>query len=252
MTYSPGGQEDGAIGNNTGTGVPVAMIMAGGRGQRLRPLTDKVPKPLLRVGATSIIERVIASINSAGVQEVYLAVNYKAEAFEERLGDGSRLGVNITYLHEQTRLGTAGPLSLLPPGFDRRLLVMNADIMTRLDFAAFVAFHDDHGDPVTVAAVEYRAQIPYAVLRTEGSRLTGIEEKPEQPVLCNAGIYLLEPGVLPLVPAETMIDMPDLLEKVLAEGAAVHVYPMKEKWFDIGSPEDFERVLMEFATGEEE
>jgi NDP-sugar pyrophosphorylase family protein len=230
----------------------MAVIMAGGRGQRLRPLTDKVPKPLLRVGGTPIIERIIASLASAGIEDVFLAVNYKAEAFEERLGDGERLGVTITYLHERTPLGTAGPLSLLPQGMDRSLLVMNADIMTRLEFSKLFAFHRQHGEAGTVAAVEYVARVPYAVVRTEDSLLTGIEEKPSQPVLCNAGIYVLEPSVLPLIPRDTMVDMPDLLEKVLADGQRVHVYAMRDKWFDIGSPEDFEHVLLEFATGEEE
>jgi len=230
----------------------VAVIMAGGRGQRLRPLTDKVPKPLLRVGGRSIVERIILSLAEAGIRDVYLAVSYKAQAFEERLGDGAALGVRITYLRERERLGTAGALSMVPPDLGRSLLVMNADIMTRLVFADLVSFHGEHGDPATIAAIRYTSRVPYAVLRTEGTALTGIEEKPEQGVLCNAGIYMLRPEVLPLVPADTTIDMPDLLEKVMAEGRPVRVFEIRDKWFDIGSPEDFEHVLLEFATGEEE
>jgi NDP-sugar pyrophosphorylase family protein len=230
----------------------VAVIMAGGRGQRLRPLTDKVPKPLLRVGGRSIVERIILSLAEAGIRDVYLAVSYKAQAFEERLGDGAALGVRITYLRERERLGTAGALSMVPPDLGRSLLVMNADIMTRLAFADLVSFHGEHGDPATIAAIRYTSRVPYAVLRTEGTALTGIEEKPEQGVLCNAGIYMLRPEVLPLVPADTTIDMPDLLEKVMAEGRPVRVFEIRDKWFDIGSPEDFEHVLLEFATGEEE
>ncbi|HYH28277.1 MAG TPA: sugar phosphate nucleotidyltransferase, partial [Actinomycetota bacterium] len=230
---------------------PVAVVMAGGRGQRLRPLTDKVPKPLLRVGASSIIERIIASLASADVEDCYLAVNYKAEAFEERLGDGSGLGVRIHYLREKEPLGTAGPLSLLPDGVGTTL-VTNADILTRLDFRDLLEDHARHDAPVTVAATEYRARIPYAVLRTEGDRLLSIEEKPEQPVLCNAGIYVIDEQVRALVPSERMLDMPDLLEKAIADGYRVRVFPIGAKWFDIGSPEDFERVLLEFATGEEE
>jgi NDP-sugar pyrophosphorylase family protein len=226
--------------------------MAGGRGQRLRPLTDKVPKPLLRVGGSPIIERIIVALAAAGVRRFFLAVNYKAEAFEQRLGDGRDLGVSISYLRERDRLGTAGALSLLPPDVDGPVLVMNADIMTRLDFSRLFSFHREHGDPATVAAIRHVAKVPYAVLRTEGSALMGIEEKPERGVLCNAGIYMLEPGVLPLVPSQTMIDMPDLLEKVMADGRPVRVFEIHEKWFDIGSPEDFEHVLLEFATGEEE
>jgi NDP-sugar pyrophosphorylase family protein len=234
--------------------MPIAVIMAGGRGQRLRPLTDKVPKPLLRVGASSIIERIIASLVSAGIGEVFLAVNYKAEAFERRLGTGDHLGATLHYVRERRRLGTAGALSLLPEASfrGRPILVMAADILTGMDFRAFFDFHRTHGGAATVAAVPYAARVPYAVLRTEGDRLISLEEKPEQRLLCNAGIYMIQPEVLSFVPPDVMIDMPDLLEKVLAEGLSVRIFPISEKWFDIGSPEDFERVLHEFATSEEE
>ena len=252
MTYSPDVREEDEIATPPAPGRPVAVVMAGGRGQRLRPLTDKVPKPLLRIGGTPIIERIIASLADAGIEDVYLSVNYKAEAFEERLGDGEHLGVRITYLREREALGTAGSLSMLPPEIDQPILVMNADIMTRMSFAELIAFHQGHGDAATVAAIEYTAVVPYAVLRTDDTRLQAIEEKPRQPSLCNAGIYVIEPRVLPLVPAGSPLDMPDLLQKAMAEGHVVRVYATAEKWFDIGSPEDFERVLIEFATGEEE
>jgi NDP-sugar pyrophosphorylase family protein len=233
---------------------PIAVVMAGGRGQRLRPLTDKVPKPLLRVGASSIIERIIASLVAGGIREVFLAVNYKAEAFERRLGAGDHLGVTIHYLRERQRLGTAGALSLLPADAaeGRPILVMAADILTGMDYRAFFDFHRVHGGAATIAAVPYSARVPYAVLRTEGDRLISLEEKPEQHLLCNAGIYMVEPEVLRFVPPEAMVDMPDLLEKILAEGLSVRTFTIRERWFDIGSPEDFEHVLHEFATSEEE
>lgn len=232
--------------------VPIAVVMAGGRGQRLRPLTDKVPKPLLRLGGSTIVERIIASLASAGVAEVYLAVNYKAEAFEERIGDGAALGVRVRYLHEEEALGTAGALSLLPDAPAGSVLVTNADILTRMDFGALFDAHATSGAAITIVGVEYESQVPYAVLRTEGERVVAIEEKPAQRVLCNGGIYMLRPDVLRLVPADTAIDMPDLIEKGMAEGLPVHVHAIDDKWFDIGSPEDFERVMLEFATGEEE
>jgi NDP-sugar pyrophosphorylase family protein len=233
---------------------PMAVIMAGGRGQRLRPLTDKVPKPLLRVGASSIIERIIASLVSAGIQDVYLAVNYKAEVFERRLGTGDHLGVNLHYIREPQRLGTAGALSLLPQDAvtGRSILVMAADILTGMDYRAFYEFHQTHGGAATVAAVPYAAKIPYAVLHTDGDRLTSLQEKPEQNVLCNAGIYMVQPEVLRFVPRDSMIDMPDLLGTVLHEGLPVRTFTIRESWFDVGSPEDFEHVLHEYATSEEE
>jgi NDP-sugar pyrophosphorylase family protein len=233
---------------------PIAVIMAGGRGQRLRPLTDKVPKPLLRVGASSIIERIIASLVAAGIHKVFLAVNYKAEVFERRLGTGDHLGVTLHYIRERQRLGTAGALSLLPQEAveGKSLLVMAADILTGMNYRAFYEFHQAHGGAATIAAVPYAATIPYAVLRTDGDRLMSLEEKPEQHVLCNAGIYMVQPEVLRFVPDDVMIDMPDLLDKVLGEGLPVRTFTIRESWFDVGSPEDFEHVLHEYATSEEE
>ena len=231
---------------------PIAVIMAGGRGQRLRPLTDKVPKPLLKVGTSTIIERIIGALVEAGVIDIFLSVNYKAQVFEERLGDGEKLGAKLHYLREMKKLGTAGSLGLLPVTPEGPILVTNADILTRLDFGGLLDFHRGHGAPATVAVVRFLAPIPYGVVRTDEGRLTGLEEKPEVPVLCNAGIYVLEPEVLGFVGDDEALNMPELLERLLAKGREVRIFEITEKWFDIGSPEDFQRVLIEFATGEEE
>jgi dTDP-glucose pyrophosphorylase len=232
--------------------LPVAVVMAGGRGQRLRPLTDKVPKPLLKVGTTTIIERIIGALRDSGVAQFYLSVNYKADVFAERLGDGDALGVSIEYLREQKKLGTAGSLALLPEEPEGPVLVTNADILTRLDFARLFRYHREHGGLATVAVVHHVTQIPYGVMSAEGDRLVRIEEKPEVKVLCNAGIYVLQPEVLRYVAPDEALDMPDLISRLLDDGIDVHLFPVLERWFDIGSPEDFQRVLIEFATGEEE
>ena len=232
--------------------LPVAVVMAGGRGQRLRPLTDKVPKPLLKVGTTSIIERIIGALRDSGVGQFYLSVNYKANVFEEKLGDGEDLGVAIEYLREEKKLGTAGSLALLPEQPAGPVLVTNADILTRLDFGRLFRYHREHGAPATVAVVHHTTRIPYGVLNAEADRLVGIEEKPEVSVLCNAGIYVLHPEVLRYVEQDEALDMPDLIQRLLDDGVDVHLFPILERWFDIGSPEDFQRVLIEFATGEEE
>jgi dTDP-glucose pyrophosphorylase len=232
--------------------LPIAVVMAGGRGQRLRPLTDKVPKPLLKVGTTTIIERIIGALRDSGVAEVYLSVNYKARVFEERLGDGDHLGVVIEYLREEKKLGTAGSLSLLPEEPSGPVLVTNADILTRLDFSRLFRYHRQHGAAATVAVVHHVTRIPYGVMNAAGGKLVGIEEKPEVRVLCNAGIYVLQPEVLRHVKPDEALDMPDLISRLLEEGIDVRVFPILERWFDIGSPEDFQRVLIEFATGEEE
>lgn len=229
---------------------PVAVIMAGGRGQRLRPVTDKLPKPLLRIGSCSIVERIISGLSDSGVHDVFIAVNYKADIFRERLGDGASLGVNLHYLQEKSELGTAGALSLLaePAG---PVIVTNGDIVTTVDFGRMLDFHRRHEGVVTVGGAEHVSHVPYGILETAGRHLMSIEEKPERREFCNAGIYVLEPRVLRLIAPGTHLNMPTLIADVLAEGLPVHVFPIHEKWFDIGGPAEFERILIQFATGEE-
>ena len=235
-------------------GVPppvTAVILAGGRGQRLRPLTDKVPKPLLTVGRTTIVERLLEGLRSAGVVDVYLSVNYKAEAFEERLGDGASYGVRLRYLREHIELNTAGPLSLLPERPSGTLLVMNADQVTALHFARLVDYHRQQAAAITVGTFDYAVQVPYGVLELQGSRVRGIVEKPTLHRSCNAGIYALDPDVIDLVPVDTFFGMPSLVDAVLARGGAVTAFPILEKFIDIGTLEELEAALVLFATGEE-
>ena len=229
-----------------------AVIMAGGRGTRLRPVTDKVPKPLLKVGSKSIVERLIAGLSAAGVEEGFLAVNYLAEVFEQRLGAGEHLGVSIRYLREEHAMGTAGALSLLPPADRGPILVANGDIVTTVDFARLFDFHWRHEAAITVAGVEYRSPIPYGVLRNVEHHLLAIDEKPERRDFCSAGVYVLEPEVLGFLPSKEAVGMPELIAEVLAEGRAVHVFPILEAWYDIGETAQFERVLVRFATGDED
>lgn len=231
---------------------PVAVVMVGGRGERLRPLTDRLPKPLLRVGPSSIVERIIANLGRAGVEDVYLTVNYMAEEFEERLGDGAALGVQLHYVHEAEVMGTAGGLSLVPTRPDAPVLVTNGDLVTTVDYASLFHFHWHHRGAITVTGVEHHTHVPYGVLRIAEHHLLGIDEKPSRRDLVSAGMYVIEPEVLRLVSPGVETGMPDLIADVIAEGLPVHVFPVLERWFDIGSPEEFERVLLAFATGEEE
>lgn len=228
-----------------------AVVLAGGRGQRLRPLTDRVPKPLLRVGRTTIIERLLEQIRSAGITQVHLAVNYKAELFEQRLGSGEHYGLDVRYLREREALGTAGPLSLLDPPPAIPILVTMADQVTTLPFRRMVSFHRQQGAAITVAAFRHEVPIPYGVLRLDAQRVLGIEEKPTLARHCNAGIFVIEPEVVALVPADTMFGMPDLVEAALAKGWPVSAFPILERWIDVGSPEALEAALMSFAAGEE-
>ena len=234
-----------------GPAPPAAVIMVGGRGERLRPYTDKVPKPLLKVGGVPIVERIIRSAAAAGVERVYLAVNYKAEAFEEALGNGRRLGVDLVYVREKKPLHTAGALSLLPDVPDAPLFVTNGDIITTVDLRRLFDYHWHHGGAITVCGAEHHTYVPYGVLQTVEHHLLGIDEKPSRVDFVSAGMYVLQPEVLRFIPPDTHMGMPDLIASVIHEGLPVHVFPMLGSWFDIGSPEEFEKVLLAFATGEE-
>ena len=228
-----------------------AVVLAGGRGQRLAPLTDKVPKPLLTVGRTTIVERIIDGLADAGVEDVFLAVNYKAEMFEERLGDGSAAGVRLQYLKEHKPLHTAGPLSLLPGTPAGPVLVMNADQVTALHYARMLEFHREAGASITVGTFTFEVQVPYGVLQVEDGRIRGILEKPTLRNHCNAGIYVIEPDVVPLVPRNTYVGMPELVDAALAAGHEAAPFPILETFIDIGTREELDKALLWFATGEE-
>lgn len=232
--------------------LPVTVIMAGGEGRRLRPLTEHIPKPLVPVGDRAIVERVIAPLRRAGIKDITLALNYKAEAIQEHLGDGERMGVDLHYMIEKERMGTAGALSLLPETPDRPICVANADIVTTMSFARLFDYHWHHRAAITVAAVGYVSHIPYGVLRTAGHYMLRMDEKPEERALVSGGIYVLDPEVLRFIRGRAPLDMPDLVADVLAEGLPVCVFPILEKWFDVGRLEDLERARTEFATIEED
>jgi dTDP-glucose pyrophosphorylase len=231
---------------------PMAVLMVGGRGERLRPLTDKVPKPLLRVGGQSIVERMIRCLVDAGVTRIVLAVNYLAEQFEEQLGDGSALGAQITYQTEDKPLGTAGALSLLEEAPEGPVFVGNGDQITTMDLQALFDFHWHQASAATIVGVEHWTHISYGVLETAGHHLLRIDEKPSRRDLVSAGMYVLAPEALRLLDHGQPAGMPDLVASVVSEGQPVGVFPIidPERWDDIGTPEEFEKVLLHFATGE--
>ncbi len=229
-----------------------AVPMVGGRGERLRPYTDKVPKPLLTVGGTTILGRMLGHLAAAGLTDVRLTVNYKAEAFEERIGDGSAYGVEVTYVREDEPLGTAGGLRLLDPRPVGPFVVLNGDLITSLPFPRMIDFHRAEGAALTVATYEHSIAIPYGVVRVTGSRLVGIDEKPTVHHRCNAGIYVLEPDLIDEIPVGQPLLMTELIDSVMASGRVVAAFPIVESYFDIGSPDELERVLHHFLTEPEE
>jgi NDP-sugar pyrophosphorylase family protein len=217
-----------------------AVLMVGGRGERLRPLTDTVPKPLLRVEGTPIIERIITDLSRAGIELVWLAVNYLAEHFERRLGDGGRLGVEIRFLRETEPMGTAGALSLMPSVGRDPVLVMNGDLVTSVDYAALADYHWHHGAAATVAAVRHSALSPYGILETSGHDLVCWREKPRRVELIAAGIYVLDPAVIQsAVPGQ---GMNELVDSAIVRKERVVVFPIVEEWHDIGTGQDLENL----------
>lgn len=215
-----------------------AVVMAGGFGQRLRPLTINTPKPLLTVGDKPVIERTIEHLGSSGVRNISVTTHYHAEKIMDRLGDGSALGVNVQYTHEIEPRGTAGALSNFCGGGET-LLVINGDIITDINFRAMYDFHREQDSALTVAVRKYEIPVPFGVIEAEGSRVFNLVEKPTLAHFINAGIYLLEPGVLEQIPASGRMDMTDLIEKLLQVGDVVTSFPVHEYWLDIGRLKDY-------------
>lgn len=231
-------------------GFSFAVIMAGGEGMRLRPLTEAVPKPMVKIGGVPLLERQIRRLADVGITRAYIAVNYLGHMIEEYFEDGRDFGIEVRYLREQQKLGTAGALSLLPEHPDRPIMVMNGDILTTSDFESLYSFHMIHGAKVTVAAIDHRIDIPYGVIRTDGPFVTGLVEKPSQRFLCNAGIYVVAPEILTLVSKNRFSNMTDLIDTCLGTDLPVAVFPVHEYWNDIGTPEDLEKARAHFSKTE--
>lgn len=222
------------------------VIMAGGLGTRLRPLTENCPKPMLHVGGKPILENIIENFVEQGFRHFYISVNYMAEVIKDHFGDGSKHGADIRYLHESKRLGTAGALSLLPSQPSAPILVMNGDLLTRLHFDQMLQFHEEHEAMATMAVREYGFQVPYGVVNIDGTSIDSIDEKPMHRFFVNAGIYTLAPESLDHIPDDTYFDMPSLFEKLKANSQAISAYPLREYWLDVGRLEEFERAQSEW------
>ena len=229
------------------SGFEFAVIMAGGEGMRLRPITERIPKSMVDIGGVPLLERQIHRLAKAGLERIYISVNYLSHLIEDHFGNGSDFGLEILYLREHEKLGTAGALSLLPERPTRPIMVMNGDILTTSDFASLQSFHMNHGAQITVAAVDYKVSIPFGVIRAEGPYVTALTEKPSQRFLCNAGIYAVSPEALDLLPKEQYCNMTDLVETCLSAECSVAVFPVHEYWSDIGTPADLEKARNLFS-----
>ncbi|WP_164668018.1 nucleotidyltransferase family protein [Virgibacillus doumboii] len=225
----------------------VVVLMAGGLGTRLRPLTNDTPKPMLNVGNKPILEQIIESFKSFGFSRFILTVNYKKEKIKDYFQDGSFLGVNISYIDENKRLGTAGALSLLNEQPDRPFFVMNGDLLTKINFEQLLDFHNENNSIATMCVREHEYQIPYGVIETDNHKLLSIEEKPVQSNFVNAGIYVLNPEVLEYVPKNCFYDMPDLFNQLMVNNKEVSAFPLREYWMDIGQIDDYEKANVEYS-----
>jgi dTDP-glucose pyrophosphorylase len=220
------------------------LLMAGGRGQRLRPLTDECPKPMLPIGGRPILQIILESMVRDGFERFFISLNYKREMVREHFGDGSRWNVRIEYVEEDADqpLGTAGPLGLLPPAPQHPMIVVNGDILTKVAFGALLDFHAEHASAGTMCVRDYMLEVPYGVIAADDHRLSEIVEKPIQRFLVNAGIYVLEPHAVEMVPRGVAYDMTTLFEEIRRKGLAASVFPVREYWMDIGRIDDFNKA----------
>lgn len=223
-----------------------AIILSGGKGVRLAPLTEVIPKPLIPLGGMPILEVVIRQLRHHGVRHITLAVGYMAPLLQAYFQDGARWGVKIDYSQESSPLGTAGPLALIQ-GIRDSFLVMNADVLTNLDYNALVKFHGDQGGIATIAAYKRQAAIDFGIIVPDGgSRISDYIEKPTTTHLVSMGVYVFNPAVLDYIPDGAYLDFPDLVRILLQDGRSVHYYPFNGYWLDIGRHDDYDQAASEF------
>jgi len=219
------------------------FIMAGGFGTRLRPLTESIPKPMLKVRGKPILERIIEGFVKAGFHEFYISTHYRAKMVRDYFGNGGRWGIDIRYVHEDEPLGTAGALGLLPESMTRLPIIMiNGDILTNVNYGSLVNFHETHEGVATVCVKEYEFQVPYGVVDGSNHEVRRIVEKPVQRFFVNAGIYVLNPSLIEGTDGTSYLDMPNLLESIIADGRRVMMFPIHEYWLDIGRMDEFKRA----------
>lgn len=220
------------------------IIMAGGLGTRLKPLTDTLPKPMLKVGSKPILQIILERFKQQGFKNIILCVNYKSHIIEEYFKDGSKIGLNITYVKEEKRMGTAGALSLIDDIGKEPFFVMNGDILTEVDFSKILKEHQDKCSDITMGVREYNYQIPYGVIETSSDgNVISITEKPNLDFKVSAGIYLLNPSILHLIPKNSFFDMPSLFDTILKEKRYnASTYLITDYWIDIGRHEEYNKA----------
>ncbi|MDF2946847.1 MAG: Nucleotidyl transferase [Bacillales bacterium] len=224
------------------------IIMAGGLGTRLRPLTENVPKPMLPIGGKPMLENIILHLKKQGFYKFVISVNYKKEIIQDYFKDGNDLDVKIKYITEDKQLGTAGAISLLDEIPTLPFIVMNGDILTTLNFNSLLESHNKENAKATMCVRDFEYQVPYGVIKTLDQKLVGIEEKPVQRFFVNAGIYVLNPEVINYIPTDNFYNMTDLFEELILLNKQTNIFPIREQWIDIGSPIEYEKASESFDT----
>ena len=227
---------------------PNVVIMAGGLGSRLLPLTKEIPKPMLKIGETPMMEIVLSQCIRSGLKNFYFAVNHLKEQIIEYFGNGSQWGVSIEYLEEEKPLGTAGALKLLPKNLDQPLLVLNGDVLTDLNINNLIRFHIEHDSLATICVREYLENIPYGVVDLDGEQVVAIKEKPSFRHYVNGGVYVLNPEIIKLISNGLKVDMPDLINLARENSYKVSAYPIHEYWLDVGIPETFNKAKKDWQS----
>lgn len=224
-----------------------AIVMAGGKGTRLHPLTKNTPKPLLKVGKETILDNILQNLEGNGIQDVVLTVNHFAEQIVDHVGDGSKHNLSVNYVQEEQALGTAGGLTLMKETPDNSFLVMNGDLLTELDYRSLVKFHKESNCCMTVCVRRHSIKIPYGVIQMadDNLRINQVVEKPDHEFLVNAGIYMLEPKMVDLIPKGEFFDMVQLMNSALSKGWNVGAYPVLEYWKDIGQHDQIKEARQE-------
>lgn len=221
----------------------VAMILAGGLGTRLKPLTNKTPKPMLPVAGRPILERLILHLVGFGIRKIYLSVNYLAEQIIDYFEDGKRFGCEIIFLHEKEELGTGGALKALPKGLNSPIILLNGDLVTQIKFDSLLRTHDLESNHCTIVTKEHSYKVPFGCLEIDGKSVKSMHEKPLQKWLINAGIYCFSPEVLNHLPSETSFPITALIEKLLVENKKVGAYSLEEDWIDVGEFDTFKKAI---------
>jgi dTDP-glucose pyrophosphorylase len=221
-----------------------AVLMAGGFGKRLSPLTDNMPKPMLPLAGRPILDGILRHIKDVGISEVFMTTHYMPEVIADFFKDGSEYGVSVKYVNEKEPLGTAGSLALLPKA-KNTMLVMNGDIVTKANLQFMCQYHKSHGAIMTVATIPYESKIPYGVVEIEDIYITQLREKPTTKHLVNAGIYLIEPEAFEYIKNDQHMDMTDLIELLLSKNKKITCWPIREYWRDIGKLEDYQHAQEE-------